>query len=148
MEKSYRFTTPVPDSLIEELQQIFTDPANDEKTASAKNAIYTWHKESNAEPMQSAEDGAIVTKAQLEAWLSKIKEYNQFKADAEVDIGYIAEALHNLTNLGNPGPLIMKLLSGNLKPEAMGLDVDKIVEIAKKYAPAKCAELAAKTEKK
>lgn len=144
--ESYRFTPPVPDSLIEKLQQIFMDPANDEKTASAKQAIYEWHKEKNGEPAQSGNDGAIVGREQLEAWLNKIKEYNQFKAEAETDIGYIAEALHKLTNLGNPGPLVMKLLSGNLTPDKLGLDVDKIVTIAKKYAPLKCAELA-KTEK-
>lgn len=80
-------------------------------------------------------------------WLtSQVKEYKQFRSDAEIDIGYLQESVWNLQNVGEPTKLIMKLISGRLDIRALGLDPDRLEAIAKKYAPAKYAELKQKED--
>lgn len=91
-------------------------------------------------------DMALVSKENLSQWLLKIQEANKFRADAEVDIGWVATSLYNIQKMDLSLPKLMKLLSGSLKPEAIGLDLTRIEAIAAKYAPLTAAKLKAENE--
>jgi hypothetical protein len=102
--------------------------------------------ESNQSPMEVPEGMTLVSIEDLKKWLDTIKAFNQFKADAETDIGYLAEAAYNLQHIDNPMKLVTKLLMGNVDVKSIGLDLDRMHSIAEKYAPATTARLKAKEE--
>jgi len=86
-----------------------------------------------------------VPKAELENWLKMIRDYKHFKSDCEDDIGAVAEQMFKLKTMDiDITRLLRKAMMGNmdLKKE-LGLDLDALDHIVKKYAPQTAARLAA-----
>jgi hypothetical protein len=100
--------------------------------------------------LEQFEKGEIITikTTDLRATLEKIRALNQFKADAETDIGYLAETVYNLQNIGDPMKMLTKIMMGKLDLKALGLDIDRLQAISEKYAPATTAKLKALEESK
>jgi hypothetical protein len=89
----------------------------------------------------SPDQEVSISKFNLEWLTQQVKDFNQYKLDAEKDIGYLAEAVYNLQNISDPMKLVGKLLAGRLDVKGLGLDTDRMRQIAAKYAPVTYARL-------
>lgn len=150
---SYHYgQSDIPDKLIQDLQKIFTDPANDDKVTSAKQAIFQFaitkaELKSPAAPIE-LEGMVSVTRVQLETWLEKIRAYNMLQIDLENDIGWISKAIDNIIHSSNPMKLVPKILMGKIDLKEIGLDEERLEAISRKYAPKTYEQLQQKKTKK
>lgn len=109
--------------------------------------ITVLHNTEDNEP--AAVEMVTVPKSELENWLQLIRDYNHFKSDCEKDIGAIAEQMFKLKTMDiDITRLLRKAVIGNmdLKKE-LGLDLEALDHIVKKYAPLTAARLAAQIKK-
>lgn len=88
-------------------------------------------------------------RSEVEHWLQLIKEANQFKADCEKDIGAVAEQMFKLKNLDiDITKMLRKAMMGSLDlKKELGLDLEALDFIVKKYAPETAARLTAQLPK-
>ncbi len=124
----------IPESLINELQDIYWDPSNDEKPSKVKLAIVK----------HLSADQVLVRRDDLAVWLDAIREGKQFKEDAERDIGWAAESFYRIEKMakGNPFKLLNKVMLGSVDlKKDLGLDFERLTKIGEKYAPLAAARL-------
>lgn len=128
----------IPDALINDIQDIYWDPENDEKPVAVKAAIVKHLTDAGI---------TVVRKEDLESWLSAIKESRQFKEQAETDIGWVAETIDRIQRVAaaNPIKILSKVMMGGQdKLKELGLDpanLERLEQIAAKYAPLTYARL-------
>lgn len=118
----------IEDALVQKLQDIYEDPSNDEKVERVKKTIET-HFDLTGKVVVSRDD--------LERWVARIREADQFKKDCEQDIGYVVDLFKSLeqTFSGNPLKMITKMATGKLDVAELGLDLKRLEAIGHKYAP-------------
>lgn len=102
-----------------------------------------------AAPVLPAEEMMLVSRSEVEQWLQLIKQGNEFKASCEKDIGAVAEQMYKFKNVDiDITKLLRKAMMGNLDlKKELGLDLEALDAIVKKYAPETAARLAAQTQK-
>ncbi|MFZ1806886.1 MAG: hypothetical protein WBO10_01960 [Pyrinomonadaceae bacterium] len=142
----------VPDALLQELQDIYWDDANDQKTESAREAIQKHIKDLSSEASAKegealAKEGYTLVKVTDLKWMrDKVKEGNQFKVDAENEIGWVLANLHTIKDKLNFKTLT-KLMAGQLDLKTLGIDMDRLEAIGKKFAPNTLNQIADQTKK-
>lgn len=128
----------IPDALINDIQDIYWDPENDEKPVAVKAAIVKHLTDAGT---------TVVRKEDLESWLAAIRESRQFKQEAETDIGWVAETIDRIQRVAaaNPMKILSKVMMGGQdKLKELGLDpanLERLEQIAAKYAPLTYARL-------
>lgn len=90
-------------------------------------------------------ENAIVTKQQLEGWLNKIERLRKLEAELEQDIGKVVLQLDKLAMmLDNPmkaAMMLPRLMSGKVNPKELGIDIEHLQAVGRKYAPLTVATL-------